>query len=86
MGISYGCSSRKVFRIWPIRSPQCGWGTSLTPSPFVQVVPKLLVAVNSWDPKVDPIPVHEWLHPWLPFIPDQLEQLYPTLRYKIGVV
>ena len=53
---------------------------------FVQVVPKLLVAVNSWDPKVDPIPVHEWLHPWLPFIPEQLEQLYPTLRYKIGVV
>jgi len=49
------------------------------------IVPKLRDAVASWDPRADTVPVHAWLHPWLPFIPEQLEELYPTLRYKIGV-
>ena len=24
--------------------------------------------VDSWDPTIDPIPIHSWIHPWLPLM------------------
>jgi len=29
--------------------------------------------------------VHSWLHPWLPHLGTQLEELYPGIRHKLAV-
>ena len=30
------------------------------------VIPRLQHGVESWDPTTDTIPMHTWVHPWLP--------------------
>ncbi|GJR78909.1 probable envelope ADP,ATP carrier protein, chloroplastic [Tanacetum coccineum] len=51
------------------------------------VMPKLLAAVNSWDPHTDSIPMHIWVHPWLPLLGDQKHSiLYDTVRTKLESV
>nr|GEY33869.1 probable envelope ADP,ATP carrier protein, chloroplastic [Tanacetum cinerariifolium] len=51
------------------------------------VVPKLLVAVNSSDSHTDSIPMHIWVHPWLPLLGDQKHSiLYGTVRTKLESV
>ena len=32
------------------------------------VFPKLQHEVESWNPLTDTIPIHAWLHPWLPLM------------------
>ena len=49
------------------------------------VLPKLKADVDSWNPRIDPLPLHSWLHPWLPLAANDMEDLYPVIRYKIGV-
>jgi tuftelin-interacting protein 11 len=46
------------------------------------VLPRLRSAVEAWDPGVDPVPPHVWLHPWLPYIGQQLAELWLPLRQK----
>ena len=49
------------------------------------VMPKLLVAVQQWDPLSDPVAPHTWLFPWLPYLGDLLEvQVWPTVRQKFS--
>ncbi|XP_048361792.1 tuftelin-interacting protein 11-like [Sphaerodactylus townsendi] len=48
------------------------------------VFPKLQEEVESWDPLTDPVPVHSWLHPWLPLMQARLEPLYPPVRRKLA--
>ncbi|GJS43243.1 septin and tuftelin-interacting protein 1 homolog 1 [Tanacetum coccineum] len=50
------------------------------------VVPKLLAAVNSWDPHMDSIPMHIWVHPWLPLLGQKHSILYDTVRTKLESV
>ncbi len=48
------------------------------------VWPKLLQCVEVWDPFTDSIPLHEWLHPWLPSVAREMEQvLYPIIVGKL---
>jgi tuftelin-interacting protein 11 len=48
------------------------------------LVPKLTQAVEDWDPLSDVIPIHSWIHPWLPFLGVKLEIVFPTIRTKLA--
>ena len=48
------------------------------------LLPKLQAAVEMWDPTRDRVPIHSWLHPWLPILDNQLEIVYPTIRNKLA--
>lgn len=32
------------------------------------VMPKLQSEVDAWDPTTDTVPIHRWIHPWLPLM------------------
>lgn len=49
------------------------------------VMPKLTAAVDAWDPRLDEVPIHAWLHPWLPWLGTRMEPLYVPIRYKLNV-
>ncbi|KAL5009755.1 hypothetical protein ScPMuIL_012060 [Solemya velum] len=48
------------------------------------VLPRLLQEVENWNPLTDAMPIHSWLHPWLPLMSDKLEPLYSPIRQKLG--
>ena len=48
------------------------------------IFPRLQVEVDLWDPRVDIVPIHVWIHPWLPLLGNRLDALYPIIRYKLG--
>lgn len=48
------------------------------------VLPRLLQDVENWNPLTDTMPIHAWLHPWLPLMGDRLEPLYAPIRHKLG--
>lgn len=48
------------------------------------VTPKLTRAVNDWNPRRDPVPIHAWLHPWLPLLGNAMEPLYAPIRHKLS--
>lgn len=32
------------------------------------VLPKLQSELDNWDPTTDIVPIHKWIHPWLPLM------------------
>lgn len=34
----------------------------------VLVLPKLTLEVEEWNPLTDTVPIHTWIHPWLPLL------------------
>lgn len=49
------------------------------------IVPKLTSEVESWNPLTDTVPIHIWIHPWLPFIREHLEtNVFPIIRFKLS--
>ncbi|XP_076445229.1 tuftelin-interacting protein 11-like [Babylonia areolata] len=48
------------------------------------VLPRLLQEVENWNPLTDTMPIHSWLHPWLPFMGERLEPLYAPIRHKLA--
>ncbi len=53
---------------------------------FEQIImPKLIQQVEDWNPVVDTVPIHAWVHPWLPLIKERLEiALFPQIRFKLS--
>uniref|UniRef100_H2YDS1 Tuftelin-interacting protein 11 n=1 Tax=Ciona savignyi TaxID=51511 RepID=H2YDS1_CIOSA len=49
------------------------------------VLPQLQKEVDCWDPLTDPIPLHSWIHPWLPHMKERLEPLYGPIRHKLSM-
>lgn len=51
------------------------------------IMPKLQLEVSQWNPRIDTMPVHIWLHPWLPIIDSKiLEPLWAPIRHKLSGV
>ncbi len=49
------------------------------------VMPKLTAAVGTWEPRQEAVPIHAWLHPWLPHLGTALESVYPSIRHKLSL-
>ncbi|XP_070168890.1 septin interacting protein 1 [Polyergus mexicanus] len=51
----------------------------------VLVLPKLTLEVEEWNPLTDTVPIHTWIHPWLPLLRNRLDNsIYPIIRRKLG--
>lgn len=48
------------------------------------ILPRLQREVDNWNPLTDTVPIHSWLHPWLPLLQSRLEPLYPPIRSKLA--
>ncbi|XP_061906818.1 tuftelin-interacting protein 11 [Entelurus aequoreus] len=48
------------------------------------ILPRLQREVDSWNPLTDTVPIHSWIHPWLPLLQSRLEPLYPPIRSKLA--
>jgi tuftelin-interacting protein 11 len=49
------------------------------------IMPKLIDEVDEWDPTVDRIPIHIWIHPWLNLIQNRLETtIFAQIRFKLS--
>lgn len=48
------------------------------------LLPRLRARIDSWDPRVDKIAIHMWLHPWLPMLGNSLECLWAPIRFKLS--
>ena len=66
--------------VWKDIIPRWMWNNILDQL----ILPKLQDNVEKWDPLTDRIPIHSWLHPWLPYLGQQLEIVYPTIRNKLS--
>ncbi|XP_011299706.1 tuftelin-interacting protein 11 [Fopius arisanus] len=49
------------------------------------VLSKLTLEVEEWNPLTDTVPIHTWIHPWLPLMGNRMDTLiYPIIRRKLG--
>uniref|UniRef100_A0A672YAE5 Tuftelin-interacting protein 11 n=1 Tax=Sphaeramia orbicularis TaxID=375764 RepID=A0A672YAE5_9TELE len=48
------------------------------------ILPRLQREVDTWNPLTDTVPIHSWIHPWLPLLQTRLEPLYPPIRSKLS--
>jgi len=32
------------------------------------ILPRIQLEVEQWDPLTDLVPIHLWIHPWLPYL------------------
>ncbi|EDO49456.1 predicted protein [Nematostella vectensis] len=48
------------------------------------ILPRLQGEVEVWNPLTDPVPIHTWIHPWLPLMGQRLEPLFAPIRFKLS--
>jgi len=80
---------------WDVRNyePVLGiistWGPVLPPYILDNIIdhllmPKLVRAVDEWNPRTDTVPIHAWLHPFLPILGiPKMEPLFHPIRAKL---
>ncbi|GLC32990.1 hypothetical protein PLESTB_000382900 [Pleodorina starrii] len=79
---------------WQPRDPEPllkwleAWEPLLPPSALghilgMLVMPKLRTALTEWEPRHETVPIHAWLFPWLPYLGQALDELYPHIRHKL---
>lgn len=67
------------YRQWTCRQPEplielIEYWMPLLPSWILEnildmlVLPKLTLEVEEWNPLTDTVPIHTWIHPWLPLL------------------
>ncbi|CEM00674.1 unnamed protein product [Vitrella brassicaformis CCMP3155] len=49
------------------------------------ILPRLVAEVEAWNPRTDPVPIHTWVHPWLPIMGPLLEGLWAPIRFKVAL-
>jgi tuftelin-interacting protein 11 len=49
------------------------------------IMPKLHRAIDHWGnlKTEEPVPIHCWLHPWLPLLGDELQPFYIQVRHRL---
>ena len=68
-----------LYSQWNVRNPDAlievleSWMPLLPPWMFQNILdqlvnPKLQMEVDRWNPLTDTMPIHAWLHPWLPLM------------------
>lgn len=81
------------FRQWKCRDYNCmlkliEHSTELIPIDIINnvlenmILSKIQSEVEKWDPLTDLVPIHLWIHPWLPY----LSKLKVTMRLILIVV
>ena len=71
--------SHFAYSQWNVRNPDAlievleSWMPLLPPWMFQNILdqlvnPKLQMEVDRWNPLTDTMPIHAWLHPWLPLM------------------
>uniref|UniRef100_A0ACD5Y0A2 Uncharacterized protein n=1 Tax=Avena sativa TaxID=4498 RepID=A0ACD5Y0A2_AVESA len=49
------------------------------------IMPKLSATVDSWDPLTENVPIHVWVHPWLPILgQNRTDTLCHSVQYKLS--
>jgi tuftelin-interacting protein 11 len=49
------------------------------------IVPRIQAEVNMWNPVTDTVPIHVWIHPWIPLLDARLQSvIYPIIQDKLG--
>ncbi|GLH13300.1 Septin-interacting protein 1 [Gryllus bimaculatus] len=49
------------------------------------VLPRMQHEVEEWNPMTDTVPIHAWIHPWIPLLGGRLETtVYPVIRHKLS--
>jgi tuftelin-interacting protein 11 len=89
---------RTVIRDWNPREPDAliqvleSWSDTCGEQAIRYVVEqyvmsRLVLAAEQWDPRSDPVPVHQWLHPWLPVVGNlSLTSVHDIVRRKLASV
>lgn len=87
---------RIAVNAWNVKSPEAmvellqTW-QSLIPSWILDnilqqlIMPRIQHTADEWNPLTDTIPVHTWLHPWLPQLGKRLRvSVFPVIRQKLA--
>lgn len=49
------------------------------------LMPRITRAVDEWNPRTETIPIHVWVHPWLPLLGIQrVSTLFPSIKQKLN--
>ncbi|VDK46318.1 unnamed protein product [Anisakis simplex] len=48
------------------------------------VIPRISAQVEEWNPLIDHIPIHTWMHPWLDIMGDRLQPVFSPIRQKLA--
>lgn len=50
------------------------------------ILPRIKTEVDNWNPLTDTVPIHTWIHPWIPLLDSKLQvTIYPIIQEKLGM-